>query len=79
MICIPVPEKTDADYLIESDTVVLAREDQARPFFYEAVEVLKGADDGAPIDLFLDSTTRGIVKQLVRASLSVPNLLGFGR
>ena len=58
MICIPVPEKTVADYLIESDTVVLAREDQARPFFYEAVEVLKGADDGAPIDLFLDSTTR---------------------
>jgi hypothetical protein len=58
MICIPMPEKTVADYLIESDTVVLAREDQERPFFYEAVEVLKGADDGAPIDLFLDSATK---------------------
>jgi hypothetical protein len=61
MICIPVPEKTVADYLIESDTAVLAREDQERPFFYETVEVLKGADDGAPIDLFLDSTTRSML------------------
>jgi hypothetical protein len=73
MICIPVPEKTVADYLIESDIAVLAREDQARPFFYEPVEILKGAgdgapiepveilkgiDDGAPIDLFMDSATR---------------------
>jgi hypothetical protein len=58
MICIPVPEKTAADYLIESDIVVLAREDQERPFFYETVEVLKGSDDGAPIDLFLDSATK---------------------
>jgi hypothetical protein len=58
MICIPVPEKTVADYLIESDIAILAREDQARPFFYEPVEVLKGAAAGAPIDLFMDSATR---------------------
>lgn len=58
MICIPVPERTAADRLIESETVVLAREDDDRPFAYEPVEVLKGTYDGAPIDLFVNSSTR---------------------
>ena len=58
VICVPYPTTTHADLLIESESVIVAREDPERPFFYAPVEILKGALDGRPIDLFLDSTTR---------------------
>lgn len=57
-ICVPFPTKSAADYLIESDTVVLAREDPERPFHYATIKVLKGDPGEKPIDLFLDSATR---------------------
>ena len=57
-ICIPFPTKSAADYLVESDVVVLAREDPERAFHFAIIEVLKGALDGEKIDLFLDSSTR---------------------
>jgi hypothetical protein len=50
-----------ADYLLDSKTVLLAREDPGRPFHYKSVEVLKGPAPAGAIDLFLDSTTRRIL------------------
>lgn len=59
MVCIPIPETTAADHLIEGDIVVLAREDPDQPFSYREVEVLKGSYDGhPPIDMFVNSTMR---------------------
>ena len=41
---------------------MLARQDEEDPFSYAPSEVLKGAVDGAEIDLFVDSTTRRILQ-----------------
>lgn len=57
-ICIPLPQKSAADHLIESEVVVLAREDPERPFYFVTVEVLKGSPGPEKIDLFLDTSTR---------------------
>ena len=59
--CIPFPQKTATDYLIQADTVVFAREDPERPFSYAPVETLKGAADDGGIDLFLNSSTRRVL------------------
>jgi len=61
-VCLPFPKTSLADHLIEGDTVVLAREDPRRPFHYRAIEVLKGSAPQAPIDLFLDSGARRLLK-----------------
>ena len=61
LICFPYPERTAADVLLESATVVLAREHPDKPFSYLPEEVLKGNADGVKIDLFLDSSTRQIL------------------
>jgi hypothetical protein len=58
VICVPYPEKTAADVLLDSATVILAREHPHQPFSYAPVEVLKGQADGVEIDLLLDSATR---------------------
>ena len=42
VICVPYPEKTAVDFLIDSATVILAREHPDKPFSYAPVEVLKG-------------------------------------
>lgn len=57
-ICIPLPQRSAADHLIESEQVVLAREDPERPFYFVTVEVLKGSPGPEQIDLFLDTSTR---------------------
>lgn len=57
-VCVPFPTKSAADYLIEADAVVLAREDPDRPFHFRAVEVLMGDPGTEKIDLFLDSSSR---------------------
>jgi hypothetical protein len=58
MLCSPYPEKTAADFLIDSATVILAREHPYKPFSYAPVEVLTCQADGAEINLFLNSWTR---------------------
>jgi len=60
-ICVPLPERTLADRLLGSDAVVLAREDTARPFHYQAVATLFGKPGDAPIDLFLHSQARRVL------------------
>ena len=57
-ICLPMPQTTAADLLIESDVVVFAREDPDKPFSYQAVDVIKGDLDSTAIDLFVNSSTR---------------------
>ena len=62
-LCAPYPAKTLADYVIESQVVILAREDPESPFSYAAVEQLKATDVQAArsvseIELLVDSQTR---------------------
>jgi hypothetical protein len=57
-VCVPFPTKTIADYIIQSNAVVLARENPLKPFSYLAVETLKGIVSKPEIDLFINSTTR---------------------
>jgi len=61
-ICFPLPKKSIADYLIECESVLLAREDPERPFHFRPTRLLKGAQPGKPLELFLDSGTRRILK-----------------
>lgn len=58
MVCIPFPEDTATDQLLQADVVVLARENAEKPFSYVTVEVLKGVLDDPAIDLFTGSSTR---------------------
>ena len=41
-VCYPFPKKSVADHLIESEALVLAREDPKRPYHFASIEVLKG-------------------------------------
>lgn len=75
-VCITAPERTVADRILDSETVVLAREDPSKPFAFVPVQVLKGSADVAPIPLLVDSTTRQRLRAvpedavlLVRASV----------
>ena len=61
LICIPYPVKTAADFLIDSATVILAREHPDKPFLYAPVDLLKGNPDRVEIDLLLDSATRRLL------------------
>ena len=58
MVCIPFPEGTAIDDLLEADVVVLARENPDKPFSYLAVETLQGELETPAIDLFVNSATR---------------------
>ncbi|MDX1560351.1 MAG: hypothetical protein R3193_15695 [Marinobacter sp.] len=61
MVCLPFPEATVADHLLNAQVVVLARENPRKPFSYLAVEVLKGDLTEPEIDLFLDTGTRRLL------------------
>jgi len=61
-ICIGFPGKTDADYLVEADCVVLARESAQNPFTFAPQETLKGHYDDSEIGLLADSKTRRILR-----------------
>ena len=58
MVCIPFPEDTATDRLLDAEVVVLARENPDKPFSYVATEVLRGELADPAIDLFVDSRTR---------------------
>ena len=58
VICVPYPETTHADYFIDSEVVVAARENPDKPFSYRVVDVLKGESDKTDIDLFLNTSAR---------------------
>jgi hypothetical protein len=58
LVCITLPERTIADRVIEAETVVLARENPARPFTYVPVEQLRGEALSEAIPFLVDSTMR---------------------
>ena len=63
-ICLPFPARSLVDYLIESDHIVLARENPEKPFTLRAIKTLKGDKPPAPLDS--DSETKiGKVRQLL--------------
>ena len=62
-ICVPYPTTTLADVLIESESIVMVREDAERPYVFTPVEVIKGTVDGPDIDTFIDSSSRRRLKQ----------------
>ena len=57
-ICVPYPKTTLADILINADSVVMARENPEKPYFFTPVEILKGAADEADFKAFIDSSSR---------------------
>ena len=61
-VCFVTPTETVADHLMESELVVLARENPERPFTYSVVTVLKGESPTGPFGLFVNSTTRRRLK-----------------
>lgn len=58
LVCITLPERTIADRVIEAETVVLARENPARPFTYVPVEQLRGEASPEAIPFLVDSSMR---------------------
>lgn len=52
------PERTTIDWIVDSETLVLARPSDENPFAYDVTLVLAGDDDGPPINLLVDSTSR---------------------
>lgn len=61
-ICPPLPVKTTADWVIDSDDVLFAREDAAQPFTWHVVEVLKGQREVNADGPFLNSSVRSQLK-----------------
>ncbi len=61
-VCVPYPGKSAADILLNSDTVVLAREDPGKPWFYRATEVLKGELADPSINKSIPSATRRLLE-----------------
>jgi hypothetical protein len=57
-ICVPYPEKTLADRLLEYDEIIFAREIENSPYVFSPVATLRGAEANGPIKLFCDSSTR---------------------
>ena len=54
LICLPVPTTSPADYLLDSDLVVIAREDPGAPYWLRIVKVLKGDASGVEREFFLE-------------------------
>ena len=63
VICVPYPQTTLADVLIESDKVIMARESERKPYSFYTVAVLKGTDNAHGIDAFINSSARRMLKQ----------------
>lgn len=64
-VCPPMPGKTAADLLIESQTIAFVREHPRRPFTYKTVEILRGEapSDAKPFgDQFPSALTRRRLK-----------------
>lgn len=63
-ICLPFPTESLADRILESEHLVLARENPEKPFTLRAIRSLKQGDaEPPPLDLFLDTSSR---RQLAR-------------
>ena len=52
------PERTSIDWILEADTLVLARPDPQNPYSYQVVEVLRGNGDTYQVPLLVHSFNR---------------------
>jgi hypothetical protein len=57
-ICVPYPKTTLADILIKADSVIMARENPEKPYFFTPVEILRGSADEDGFEAFIDSSSR---------------------
>ena len=62
VICFPYPKTTLADDLLQSKTVILARERTDKPYTFYAVEILMGAIDEVDFNAFIDTASRRKLK-----------------
>jgi len=58
VICIPYPERTLADRLLENSDIAFIREVADSPYLFVPVEILRGLPSSEPIKIFCDSSTR---------------------
>lgn len=63
-ICVPYPEKTLADRLLEQDEIIFAREVPDTPYVFYQTEVIKGSGVTEPFKMFCNSTTRRKLRTL---------------
>jgi hypothetical protein len=63
MICVPYPKTTLADMFNERESVIFAREKIGKPYFFYAVEVLKGAIGGDDFKGFISATGRRMLSK----------------
>lgn len=52
------PERTTIDWIVDSETLVLARPSDEDPFAFDVTRVLAGDDEGPPIGQLVDSSSR---------------------
>ena len=69
-IIVPYPTRTLADWLLDANTIVLARESADKPFTFEAHTAIKGSlTDAQEIDMFMNSQTRRLLNMYPERSL----------
>ena len=62
VICVPYPERTLVDRLLENEEIIFARELQNAPYVFYQIETIRGAGASNPIKMFCDSATRRKLK-----------------
>lgn len=58
VICIPYPERTLADRLLDNSEIAFNWEVADSPYLFVPVEILSGLPSSEPIKIFCDSSTR---------------------
>lgn len=61
-ICVPYPDSTLADRLLENSGIIFARELQNSPYMFFQVETIRGEGTTTSIKMFCDSSTRRKLK-----------------
>lgn len=69
MICVPYPETTLADRLLENEEIILARELANSPYLFAPIEIIRGEATTGPIKIFCDSSTRRKLKLIADSSV----------
>lgn len=76
MICVPYPEKTLADRLLDQDKIVFAREAQGSPSVFSLVETLRGTVTTDSVEFFCDSFTRKKLQAIPDSVVVLAQLTG---
>lgn len=69
MICVPYPETTLADRLLENKEIILARELANSPYLFAPIETIQGETTTPPIKIFCDSSTRRKLKLIAGSNV----------